>query len=199
MHAGRTAPAGVTSWVALSTSEWASGFVQASNRDAGKQLPAKEITALAQPQLLAEFMRVMQAAGFPADAEQVLRCYHAQKAWSSCCCVCQPWQPVGVPLLRKPPLMPCAPPRPALLQRRWSCRLMQLATMAVLAQVHAEVQRWGSSFKEGCMDEPCLWDPGLQLGLCGDCCRESSAAGAISSGLAMAEQLEQHFAQARSA
>ena len=62
------------------------------------------------------------------------------------------------------------------------------------AQVHAEVQRWGSSFKEGCIDEPCLWDPGLQLGMCGDFCRESSAAGAISSGLAMAERVEQHLA-----
>ena len=27
-------------------------------------------------------------------------------------------------------------------------------------QLHVEVQRWGSSFKEGCINEPCLWEPG---------------------------------------
>ena len=69
--AGRSAPAGVSSWVALSTSEWASQFVKARNADAGKQLSAKEITQLAQPELLTEFERIMHTAGFPADAQQV--------------------------------------------------------------------------------------------------------------------------------
>ena len=52
-----------------------------------------------------------------------------------------------------------------------------------------EVQRWGSSFKVDTIEEACLWDPELQLGFCGDLCRESSAAGAISSGLALADAI----------
>ena len=57
--------------MAVSTTEWADGFVRDSNEEAGRKLPAKEITQLAQRHLVQEFERVMQAAGFPADARQV--------------------------------------------------------------------------------------------------------------------------------
>ena len=54
-----------------------------------------------------------------------------------------------------------------------------------------ETQRWGSAFKADVIDEPCLWDSELRVGMCGDFCQLSSAAGAMLSGLAMAERLKQ--------
>ena len=60
-------------------------------------------------------------------------------------------------------------------------------------QVHQETQRWGSAFKSNVIGEACLWDAELRVGMCGDFCKLSSAAGAISSGLAMAECLTKAF------
>ena len=60
-------------------------------------------------------------------------------------------------------------------------------------QVHMETQRWGSAFKADVIDKACLWDAELRVGMCGDFCKLSSAAGAISSGLAMAEHVTKAF------
>jgi hypothetical protein len=59
--------------------------------------------------------------------------------------------------------------------------------------VHLAAQRWGSGFKTGVLDTSYVWDPELKLMACGDFCGESSAAGAIESGLAAAEALKQAF------
>lgn len=50
-------------------------------------------------------------------------------------------------------------------------------------------QRWGGGFKAGLLPERCLIDEGLALAACGDFCVESSAQGALLSGLAAAEAM----------
>ena len=56
--------------------------------------------------------------------------------------------------------------------------------------VFVEAQRWGSAFKAHTLDVPCLTDPALGLVACGDFCLESSAEGALFSGLSAAAALQ---------
>ncbi|EIE18846.1 hypothetical protein COCSUDRAFT_45008 [Coccomyxa subellipsoidea C-169] len=55
--------------------------------------------------------------------------------------------------------------------------------------VYMHAQRWGGGFKASVLQEACLIDRELDLAACGDFCRESSAQGAILSGLAAAAAL----------
>ena len=48
-------------------------------------------------------------------------------------------------------------------------------------------QRWGGGFKTGVLSERCLVDEQLRLAACGDFCVESSARGALLSGVAAAD------------
>ena len=54
-------------------------------------------------------------------------------------------------------------------------------------------QMWGAAFKASCLPESCLFDPDIDLAACGDFCLESSAVGAIESGLAAAAAVQTHL------
>ena len=51
------------------------------------------------------------------------------------------------------------------------------------------VQRWGSAFKADVLGVPHLLDSSLRLAACGDFCLESSAKGAVRSGISAGKAL----------
>ncbi len=55
--------------------------------------------------------------------------------------------------------------------------------------VYVHAQRWGGGFKSKLVRERCLVDEALALAACGDFCIESSAQGALLSGLAAADAM----------
>ncbi|BDA48954.1 Renalase [Coccomyxa sp. Obi] len=57
--------------------------------------------------------------------------------------------------------------------------------------VYMHAQRWGSGFKANLLPNACLIDRQLGLAACGDFCVESSAQGAVLSGLAAAQALRE--------
>ena len=56
--------------------------------------------------------------------------------------------------------------------------------------VFVAAQRWGAAFKADVLEEGCLVDEGMGLLACGDFCIESSARGAMSSGLSAARAVQ---------
>ena len=50
-----------------------------------------------------------------------------------------------------------------------------------------QVQRWGSAFKGSPLPHDCLGDEQRRVVVCGDMCRNSTAEGAVLSGMAAAE------------
>lgn len=80
--------------------------------------------------------------------------------------------------------------------RLWDsfCRsLAPLLPQGAPTPLHLASQRWGSGFKTNVLDASYVWDPDAKLMACGDFCGESSAEGAIQSGLAAAAVLKEAF------
>jgi renalase len=62
--------------------------------------------------------------------------------------------------------------------------------LGVSAQpIHSTVHRWRCALVTSALGTPCLWDPALRLGACGDWCIEGRVEAAWLSGQAMAERL----------
>ena len=61
--------------------------------------------------------------------------------------------------------------------------------------VYMHAQRWGGGFKANLAPERCLLDEGAALAACGDFCIESSAQGALLSGLAAGQAMARLMAQ----
>lgn len=81
-------------------------------------------------------------------------------------------------------------------ERLWA-RFATLKDLPEHPPGHLVAHRWRHARVTVPLGEPCLWDPALGLGVCGDWCLGARVEAALLSGLALADQLLGHVAGAR--